>query len=207
MDRTISIALIVVGTLSLATAAGAAPLALPWVNGGFEAGAVNWTPASTTSIGDADGDGDSEASFSGCGDGSFQLARGIGKGTVPGTSKITFSVETGAVDFYDFRMILADAHDPAPFANNLFGQFDDPTDTLEPNWFDDQVLAWYSWSSPLVGDVTLDPVDAVGINIPGWAQMDETARTAYLSQTLYGTIVMYACVTSGATLDDFGWVL
>lgn len=185
--------------------AAAAPLAAPWTNGGFELGAAQWTVASTGSVADHDGDGDQEVSFVGCGDGSLQLARGAGKGIVPGTADVAFTVETGQVDFWDVRVILADAHDPEPWLNNAFGY--DATGTLPADWTDDQVLAWSSWSAPLAGRVVLDPASASAHNIPGWSAMDAAAREAYLGGTAHGTMVFYGCTSGGATLDDFAFVL
>lgn len=193
-------------TLALITfSATAAPLTVPWTNGGFELGATQWTVATTNAVADHDGDGDQEVSFVRCGDGSLQLARGAGKGIVPGNADVAFTVETGQVDFWDVRVILADTHDPEPWLNNAFGY--DATGTLPADWTDDQVLSWSSWSAPLSGSVTLDPVDAVGYNIPGWSAMDAAGREAYLGGTLHGTMVFYACTSGGATLDGFAFVL
>lgn len=180
------------------TASGAAPSAAPWPNGDFELGAASWTAASTTTIGDADGDGDQEARFAGCGDGTWQLSRGISKGVVPASTPWSFTVESGQVDAWDFRMILVDASEPMPYLNNL--------DPLAPNWVDDHVLIWYSWSNPLAGDVVLDPLAAHAANIPGWDAMDADARAARLATMVHATIVMYGCTAGGATLDDFAWV-
>lgn len=186
--------------VTLATFAGATPV--PWVNGDFELGGQAWSAGPGTSFADADGDGDLEAVLNAC-IGDFGLSRGISKGVVPATTPLSFEIETGSV-VYAIGMILADATDPEPYANNLFAN--DPTGTLEPDWFDDQVLYWNEWS-PQSGTVTLDPVEAdQGVNIAGWDGMDADARRARLATMTHMTIVMYTCA-SGATIDDVVWIL
>lgn len=183
----------------IALAVPVAATTAPWPNGGFEAGGAAWTIASNAAVADHDADGDAELALAGCGDGTFQFARGVLKGVVPASTPLAFDVETGRVDAWDLRMILADATDPEPYANNLH--------PLAPDWFDDQVLAWSSWSSPLEGAVVLDPVDATAFNIPGWDAMDADARRAKLGTMTHMTLVAYGCTTAGATLDGFAWVL
>lgn len=205
MDRTITTATLALAAISLFASAGALPTSIPWPNGDFTLGAAGWTPASTTLIGDADADGDNEARFSGCGDGTWQLSRGVSKGVVPANADLAFTVETGQVDAWDFRMIVLDANDPAAYANNLYSL--DPTGTLQPDWFDDQVLYWHSWSVPLTGSVVLDPTSASAVNIAGWDAMSAAEREAKLQTMTHMTLVMYGCTAGGATLDDFGFVL
>lgn len=187
-----------------ATASAATPLALPWPNGDFELGNASWTLASTTSVGDVDGDGDQEASWSGCGDGTWQMSRGVTKGVVPATTSLSFDVESGQIDAMDVRMILFDAQNADPYVNNLYAY--DVTGTLAPDWFDDQVLYWNSWT-PVTGTVTLDPLAAHAVNIPGWDAMSAAEREAKLSTMTHMTMVMYGCTAGGAGLDDFAWVV
>ena len=189
--------------IAIALVATAGAESMPWVNGGFELGQGTWSIASTNSVADHDGDGDMEASVAACGDGTWQMAIGLSKGVAPGTASIAFEVESGQIDFWDIRVIMADSAEPEAWANNAFAY--DPTGTLAPDWFDDQVLSWYSWSTPLSGSVVLDPVDAIAYNIPDWDQMSEAEREARLAGMAYATFVMYAC-TSSATVDDFGFV-
>lgn len=194
---------IVVLMLATLTLAGAGSAATPvgWINGDFELGGQTWTVGPGTSFGDADADGDQEAILTAC-IGDFGLARGASKGVLPATTPLTFEIETGSL-LYDIRMIVVDAQDPQPWANNLFAS--DVTGTLEPDWFDDQVLIWNEWT-PQSGAVVLDPLEADAVNIDGWNDMDADARSARLGSMLHMTVVMYAC-TSGATIDDVAWVL
>lgn len=193
---------------------GAAPagaLTVPWANGDFELGGLTWTAPASTSYVDADGDGDVEAKLSGCGEGSWQISRGLTKGDVPATTHMTFDVEKGQLEFFSFRMILLSATDPEPWANNLLN-LDPSLPTYDVNyWFDDQVLAWENWQDgPLTGHVDLDPVEANAYNIPGWDTMSRDERTAFLSTALHMTIVVYGCATGydgGATLDNVAWAL
>lgn len=182
----------------------AAATSVPWANGGFEAGEATWTLADATTVTDADDDGDQEALLQGSGDGTFQIARGSTKGPMPATTPLSFAIEEGAFD-YNIRMVLVDAKDPQPYLNNLF--FLDPTGTVEPDWFDDQILIWNS-EGALSGEQVLDPLEADAANIDGWQQMSEDERRQELATYVHASMVVYGVAEGydgGATLDDFAW--
>lgn len=190
----------------LLVANSASAAAMPWINGDFALGGQTWTAPAATTFVDADGDGDMEAFLHGAGDGTWQLSRGITKLPMPGRLAWSFDVEQGAFGVYSFRMIMLRLEDPEPYANNLFSL--DPTGTLQPDWFDDQVLDWSG--SSLSGHVVLDPVAADAYGIPGWAGMSADQRTQALSTFTHMTIVMYGYTggfQGGATLDNFAWEL
>lgn len=190
----------------LATALLVSPLVagqtVAFVNGDFSHGGALWTVGVDASVADADGDDDLEAVLDGCGFGDIRLARGLSMGPMPATTKLAFDVETGSLTWYSIRVILANAEDPEPYANNLYGL--DATGTLQPDWFDDDVLAWEG-SGPVSGSLVLDPVDAIAFNIDGWAGMTGAERAEELSTYAYATLVVYGC--GPATLDDFAWVV
>jgi len=198
MNRSVRHSILALTILAFLSVAQGAPLEVPWVNGDFVAGGAGWSTASGNSYEDADADGDSEVVLRGCGDGSFQLSRGLSILPMPGTADIAFEVDVGQIDFWDIRVILVDHDDPTPYLNNY---------ALAPNWLDDDVLIWSSWSSPLAGSVRLDPAAAASANIDGWASMSAEEREAYLGGVSYTTLVMYACVAEPAAVDDFRWIL
>lgn len=196
---TISLAL----ALALLTVPLASAASVPWVNGGFEAGDATWTLADTTTVTDADDDGDQEALLQGSGQGTFQIARGLTKGPMSATTPLSFAVEKGSFD-YVALMVLVDATDPEPYVNNLF--YLDPTGTLEPDWFDDQILAWKTDGA--TGSQVLDPLDADAKNIDGWDEMSEEERRLELASYAHASLVVYGTAygfEGGATLDDFAW--
>lgn len=177
-----------------------------WPNGDFELGDAAWSFPASTTFGDFDGDNDFEAHLLGSGDGTWQISRGATKTDVPATTSLSFDIEQGVV-VYDVRMILLSAEDPEPWVNNLYSL--DPTQTLQPDWFDDQVLSWTNWAGAS-GHVVLNPVEANAYNIPGWDAMSADERAAELASYFHMTIVFYGVASGfvgGATLDNFAWVL
>lgn len=197
VNRTLAFGMLAFATLAFAAPVHGLGVPVPWVNGDFELGGTGWAAYSANSYQDANGDGDNELVVRTCAESGIAMSRSFSMGTVPASTSLAFDVQVGELDIYDVRMILADANDPMAFANGWVGG----------NWLDDQVLAWWSYSTPLSGPVVLDPVDAHAYNVDGWADMSDAEREARLNQAVHAILVIYACAYDEAALDDFRWVL